>query len=276
MSKPKKIIIWAVTGFVLSFLISVISTHKFGVSLLRALIVGLVFALMSLLVDFLNKKYLSVYDENASSEQPSTQDKGRGNLVNFTVNDENLTEDENAPSFSVSMNKIPLDDEKVSLQNSTDENPQENDSGTQTSSFTNSAPSQNSNKTDSAATQEQNSESSFRRVELGKKIDSSDFRDKINEGSFSKNSDSNSENSKNDAKKTSADVQEIDSLPDFGDETEDSSSEDENIISMSDFAEEGMETADSRGTNSADESKANNFDAGTIASAIRTILKRED
>ncbi len=271
MSKPKKIIVPAVTGFVLSFLISIISTHKFALSLLRALIFGVVFGLLALLIDFLNEKFLSVDDEKDGSEQGTAVDSGRGNLVNFTVNDENLTEDDNAPSFSVSMNKIHLDDEKDSLQNSADENLSKNNSDFQDVSSESFAPTQNPQKNDSGG--KENSENSFRRVELGKKIDSSDFRDKIDKENLSETSDSGSED---DVKKISDDEKEIGSLPDFSDDAEDSVSEDEDIVSTSDFVEEGMDSDYSHGTNSADESKANNFDAGTIASAIRTILKRED
>ena len=181
MFKPKKIIIPAVAGFVLSFLISIISIHKFSRSLLRAIIFGNIFALLGFLIDFLDSKFLSVDENDLSFSNPqNTSEKTRGRVVDFTVDDENLTEDDKGPAFAVSLNKVPLSekDKKNLKSDSENQNLQENSlSGSANSpnsnsaSFqTQSAESQKSGTSSNSAGDLSAQNSNFSSVSLGKKI----------------------------------------------------------------------------------------------------------
>lgn len=93
-------------GFVLSFLISIISTHRFFVASFRGIIFAVVFALLAFAAGFLNKKFLSIETLSDSKDEAGKKPVSKaGSVVNITIDDENLTEDEAAPNFDVSANK---------------------------------------------------------------------------------------------------------------------------------------------------------------------------
>ena len=106
MFKVKNIVAGAVIGFVLSFLISIVSTHKSGTSFIRGIIFALVFAVISFAIDFVNGKFLEVETSLSDSVDEGTKKTGQrtGSVVNITIDDENLTEEDKAPSFDVSSN----------------------------------------------------------------------------------------------------------------------------------------------------------------------------
>lgn len=300
MFKPKKIIIPAVAGFVLSFLISIISIHKFSRSLLRAIIIGIIFALLGFLIDFLDSKFLSV-DENdlAFSNPQNSSEKTRGRMVDFTVDDENLTEDDKGPSFAVSLNKVPLSEKnKKNLKSdSENQNLQENSSSDSANSQssasfkTQSAESQKTETSSKSADDLSAQNSTFSSVSLGEKFETKDFSGKIIDGTNENSSNSNSSNSENlnsqnqnlqneenSSQKSNFD-EEIDSLPDFSDNVEKKSVGEndinDDIIETSEFAQDGIYDA-YENTSSSNDAAASNHDATTIANAIRTVLKREE
>ena len=104
MFNPKNLATSAAVGFVLSFLICVVSTHKFGVALLRGCIFALVFAALDFAIEFVYAQFLDDAQGSDSLEEkkPAQKSAGRsGSLVDITIDDENLTEDDQAPSFAV-------------------------------------------------------------------------------------------------------------------------------------------------------------------------------
>lgn len=106
MFNLKNVAASAGVGFVLSFLISIISTHRFFVASFRGIIFAVVFALLAFAAEFLNKKFLSVETLSDSKDEAGKKPVSKaGSVVNITIDDENLTEDEAAPNFDVSANK---------------------------------------------------------------------------------------------------------------------------------------------------------------------------
>ena len=106
MFNLKNVAASAGVGFVLSFLISIISTHRFFVASFRGFIFAVVFALLAFVAGFLNKRFLSVETLLDSKDEAGKKPFSKaGSVVNITIDDENLTEDEAAPNFEVSANK---------------------------------------------------------------------------------------------------------------------------------------------------------------------------
>lgn len=106
MFNLKNVAASAGVGFVLSFLISIISTHRFFVASFRGFIFAVVFALLAFAAGFLNKRFLSIETLSDSKDEAGKKTVSKpGSVVNITIDDENLTEDEAAPSFDVSGNK---------------------------------------------------------------------------------------------------------------------------------------------------------------------------
>lgn len=106
MFNLKNVAASAGVGFVLSFLISIISTHRFFVASFRGIIFAAVFALLAFAAGFLNKRFLSVETLSDSKDEAGKKPVSKaGSVVNITIDDENLTEDETAPNFDVSANK---------------------------------------------------------------------------------------------------------------------------------------------------------------------------
>lgn len=106
MFNLKNVAASAGVGFVLSFLISIISTHRFFVASFRGFVFAVVFALLAFAAGFLNKRFLSVETLWDSKDEAGKKPFSKaGSVVNITIDDENLTEDEAAPNFDVSANK---------------------------------------------------------------------------------------------------------------------------------------------------------------------------
>lgn len=104
MLKTKNLVIPGALSFVFSFLISIISTHKFGSSLLRGLIFALVFIVLSSLIQLVYDKFLSDGTEiNLPGERHGSKE---GAIVDITIDDEPLERDDNGPQFFVSNNKL--------------------------------------------------------------------------------------------------------------------------------------------------------------------------
>ena len=244
MFNLKNVAASAGVGFVLSFLISIISTHRFFVASFRGIIFAVVFALLAFAAGFLNKRFLSVETLSDSKDEAGKKPISKaGSVVNITIDDENLTEDEAAPNFDVSANKnffngggsvgtasgfeeetedAPVADSLQKAESSTDE-PVENAIPVANSS----APEKAEPENPVAAT----------------------------------------------SSEKAAQSQEIDALPDIG-VFSGESDDDGDVINDSDFAQtessEKLPSAPTDGKVSVDQ------DTKTIASAIRTLLKKDE
>lgn len=101
---PKLISVAAGAGFVLSFLIGLFSRVAFPYLVLRALLFALLFAVAAAAISFVFKKFIDVpqggTDEPSQAAQPAT-----GGVVNITVDDDSLPDDEGSPQFSVGKNR---------------------------------------------------------------------------------------------------------------------------------------------------------------------------
>lgn len=113
---PKNICISACVGFVLSFIIGLISRVTFGAITLRAFLFSLVFAALYVGISFLYEKFLSQPAKNvevSDGENNSGQKSSAGNLINIVVDDSKLADDEQSPKFSVGNNRPNLGAESL-------------------------------------------------------------------------------------------------------------------------------------------------------------------
>lgn len=244
MFNLKNVAASAGVGFVLSFLISIISTHRFFVASFRGIIFAVVFALLAFAAGFLNKKFLSVETLSDSKDEAGKKPVSKpGSVVNITIDDENLTEDEAAPSFDVSANKNFFNGGgSVGTASKTEE------------------------KTEAASA-----------ADSMQKEDSS--VDEPVENAVPVADSSGIEKTEPETKPVAASSekavqsQEIDALPDIG-VFSGESDDDEGVINDSDFAQtessEKLPSAPTDGKVSVEQ------DTKTIASAIRTLLKKDE
>lgn len=245
MLKAKNIAIPAVFGFAVSFLISLLATHKFGFALLRGMIFAVVFAGLAIGITFLYEKFLSESNDEGSS---SSETKKTGSVVDITINDESLPDDGQGPQFFVGNNKHNLEKEdKISLK--TEDNA-DSEISTEDSPHNKDA------------------DSGFKAVPLEKT-----FASKKQE---SASIESASEES--DGKKSEESFDEgIDTLPDISNLVSDDKpdAEDNNLIKDSDFAESGSKEG-SHPAEFPNGSKVASHDTETMAKAIRTLLKNDE
>ena len=313
MLKPKTIVISSVSGLVLSFLISIISTHNFGWSLLRALIFAVIFGGLSVGISFLNEKFLATDDSSSFSEEQkegqSTSAPVTGSKVDITIDDERLTDDGDGPKFDVAGNTMALGGgTKVSLSSSVEStSPMENVA----SPIENAAsPIENTASPDAEtafvqaeASQEDDMDplkpkkEPFKPIELGVPVAESSVEEtstakapsqvmaeqnkasaEVSEKKLASKELSQAERIAQRAAERAADMKEIDSLPDIGDAPIDSSDEVVgDIIKDSEFAESGtVDAEEDKRISMVDGSKAKDHDTETMAKAIRTLLKREE
>lgn len=101
MIKPRTIIISVCSGFILSFVIGLVADVSFGVVLLRALIFAILFGGLSFGIGVVFQRFLlDSSDLDGGSELPSGGAR-QGSIVDLSVGDEPLVEDENGPDFYV-------------------------------------------------------------------------------------------------------------------------------------------------------------------------------
>lgn len=116
MINPKYITIAAVVGFCLSFFIGLVCGVGFGRILLRALIFAVVFAAISAGISVVYSIFLS--STSSSSDLDAAPTGTSGSVVNITVDDDVLPDDEYSPKFTVENNRrslgaAALSDEKM-------------------------------------------------------------------------------------------------------------------------------------------------------------------
>lgn len=108
MSTTKKVVIVAVCGFVLSFLIGLFSSVSFGIVLLRAFFYALIFAALYYALSVIFQRFLA--NNSGTSERSSGGDSvipQRGQLIDINLDDEVLPDEENAPLFRIPKELIP-------------------------------------------------------------------------------------------------------------------------------------------------------------------------
>ncbi|MBQ0039701.1 MAG: hypothetical protein KBS64_04685 [Treponema sp.] len=263
MLKIKNLVTAAACGFVLSFLISIVSTHKPGVSLVRGLIFALVGAVLCFAIDLLNSKFLELDPLASDSTDDSKRSAGTkaGSMVNITIDDENLTEEDQSPAFNVSAGSNPFAYKPQA--------PVEQTSAPETPAPV-AAPSAGMN--EAAASAAPAGTGGFTPVELGKPVNE-------NEKAINDPAPSGTSAPEPSPVKKASGVKEIDALPDIGefaDQGGDDSSGDSSVASVindSEFAQSGNISASNAMTEGGEVLKQ---DSKIIASAIRTLLKKED
>ena len=101
MIKPRAIIISVCSGFILSFIIGLIAGVSLGIILLRACIFAILFGGLSFGIGVIFQRFLlDSSDLDGGSEIPSGGPR-QGSIVDLSVGDEPLVEDENGPDFYV-------------------------------------------------------------------------------------------------------------------------------------------------------------------------------
>ena len=239
----------------MSFLISLLATHKFGFSLLRGAIFAVIFAGLGIGISFLYEKFLSEENDEGS---PSSESKKTGSVVDITINDESLPDDGQGPQFFVANNKHNLEKEdKISLQ--TGKNNEQETSDVDVSF--------EDDKTSAVKEQDKDAVGAFKPVSL---------EQPFAKGKESLSNENPSEKSGGIKSEGTLD-EEIDTLPDIGNLASDdkSEAEDNNLIEDSDFAESGTHES-SQTAKFPDGSKAASHDTETMAKAIRTLLKKDE
>ena len=282
MIKPKIIIISGASGFFLSFLVSIISTHSFGHSLFRGLIFGTGFALLAVLISFINSKLLDGEGSGSALSEGTegfNSASGQGGKVDITLSDDNLTNDGDDLKFRVSDNRQAMDLEEVKSRSKSDEI---EDAGVNMEKVPVSNKSMSTYSSAVSETVPDNS-AGFTPVQLGTKLDSvasdSSSGSVIKAASEEKSDMDSSQSRKAQAKaEREENIKMVDELPDIGTLAPVlKSEEDGDIVEDSDFASAGVDdSADYTEYRSSGSVEPQNHDAETMAKAIRTLLKKED
>ncbi len=268
MPKVKNITYPAAAGFALSFLISLIATHRFGSSLLKGLLFALVFAVLAFVIDYVWGRFLSEGDEvsDISGDAPKA-DKSLGNKVDITIDDADLSDDGKSLRFAVDRNRAKLSESDTQDLRKNDVLFAAESKGEKQSLFDGppAAPSDNGGAKTTAQPQEEAS-SSFKPVSLGKPLPASGAP-----GAASGKSPSAP------VKKAPSSGGEMDALPDI-----DGFENDDNYVSDSDIADDNpsapvsSDFSSSAPTSSGNASKATEHDSATLAKAISTVMKRDE
>lgn len=130
MLNIKFISIFAASGFIFSFLTGLFSKSKIYIILLKALIFGIIFGVIALLISYLYNKFLKddsgsefVSDSNGPSVQtPET----KGQRVDFVVQDEDFAKSDSENHFVVGDNHQMLNNTDISPEKKA-ESPKESD-----------------------------------------------------------------------------------------------------------------------------------------------------
>lgn len=258
MINPKNICVSACIGFFLSFLIGLFSDVHFSVVVLRALLFGVVFAVLCVGISILYQKFLSADNGGfVSDSELSSPKSATGGVVNIVVDDSNLPDEETSPKFTVLNNHTALDNEikKTSVRDepSADSTP-----------VISSAP---------VTSSESEEKTSFKPVSLGEVDSNSNSAKTVASSNITENSSSKSASS--DVAVSDAQEQEqLDELPDIsnmaveasGDVASDLDSPTDEIVSDSEFATGGAKMKE----------QPVSGDTAVMAKAIQTLLAKDN
>lgn len=255
MINTKSLGIFAGIGFAISFLTGIISKNAFFSVLIKAFVFSIVFAVIAYLISFLFNKFLSdgssVPDSVVESEHADNH-KPVGGIVDVSITDENLEEEEHGPKFFVENNRQSFGAESLSERKNVN--------------LQNNAPKVEI-RNDSLNTEK-------KQIEAEEIVDSSDkssFKP-ISLTQTNTNVRSNDVGVEEVIENTS---ESIDELPDIGNLSIDKkNNEIDDIISDSEFASEGE--IPSRAPVFPDGQVADGQDANVMAQAIRTLLSKDN
>lgn len=236
MIKPKSIIIPVCVGFFLSFFVGLFSGVSFGTVILRALIFAILFGALGFGIRIVFQRFL-LDSADMDTGVEMTSSSHQGSVVDISIGDEPLVEDENGPDFYVRKD-LPSSDharhtEKSSISATSDSRPLG----------------------ESKTFSQESAQEQFKPISLGTPIGQEKTAENNSNGGVINTSSRGSD----------------DALPDIGDLSMASVSEEVGSSSAGmDLAiGNGMETSQGRG--SVDSSS----DSHTIAQAIRTVLARD-
>lgn len=274
MPKVKNITYPAAAGFALSFLISLIATHRLGSSLLKGLLFGVVFAVLAFVIDFVWARFLGEGEESADiSGDAAKADKGLGNKVDITIDDADLSDDGKSLKFAVDRNRAKLSDSDTQDLRKNDVLFAAEAKSEKPSLFDSSVEPPPAEKRENKASQpsEKAAPSDFKPVALGKPLPASNASGAASAPAADKPVSAP-------AKKASSGNGEVDALPDIS-----SFDNADNYVSESDIEGSGEAAAASSDFSSSaapapsgNASKATEHDAATLAKAISTVLKRDE
>ena len=100
MTKPNFINIPVCVGFFLSFIVGLISSVTFGVILLRAFIFAVLFGILGFGIGIVFQRFLLDASDLEGGSEASANIR-QGSVVDLSIGDEPLEEDENGPDFYV-------------------------------------------------------------------------------------------------------------------------------------------------------------------------------
>lgn len=100
MTKPNYIIIPVCIGFVLSFVIGLLSSVPFGVVVLRALFFSILFGILGFGIGIVCQRFL-LESSDLDGGSDGSGIARQGSVVDLSIGDEPLEEDENGPDFYV-------------------------------------------------------------------------------------------------------------------------------------------------------------------------------
>lgn len=279
MIKIKPVVICASIALALSFFVSLLSRNSLPISLLKAVIFAAVFGGIAVGIQVVYDKFLSEGEASSIAESRAPQQKTVGSKVDLVVSEEDLPNEENAPTFALDSTRHVLTAADVGVKNSSArENVAEQNfhlaqpSVGVSDEAKNSEPHGNEN---ISAEKDSEESDAFVRQDLAAKPEAA------NPSASSSEDSAQPESSKSDdAKTSSAGGDELPELDDFpvlgGDESETKqSSEDEGVIEDSDFAEGGSPSIP-RHTEFSDGTIADSKDASLMAEAIRTVLVKDE
>lgn len=267
----KLTVLTSIVAFVLSFFTALISKAGFGWSLLRGLICAVVFGGISVGITFLYNKFLSDKSSNDSSSDDQENPAPIGNKVDITIDDAELSEEENTPKFVLTgqnqmLNKDDLSSSSAAQLDNINEEPGSNISQPVSQPLTSGASAETVRKESpvpsSHAVSSEESAPSFKPVALGKVPDNDTdelpaIETSLGDGSFLKQGGDESEDT-------------LDVLPDMGT----SSKVHDDTVTDSDFANGGKNTSRLSDPMFPDGSMAESKDAALMAEALRTVLKK--
>lgn len=279
MIKIKPVVICASVALALSFFVSLISRNNLPVSLLKAVIFAAVFGAIAVGIQVVYEKFLSEGEASSIAESRAPQQKTVGSKVDLIVSEEDLPNDENAPTFALDSTRHVLTaaDFGVKTSSAHENAAEQNLRSAQASEGVsgeaeNSVPHGNESVPQGNVSEES---AAFVRKDLTAKGEAE------NPPASSGTDSARPESSKiDDAKSASAGGDELPELDDFpalgGDDSEeDQGSEDEAVIEDSEFAEGGSSPSPRRAEFS-DGTVADSKDASLMAEAIRTVLVKDE
>lgn len=104
MKNIRFISVFAVCGFLLSFIAGLFSHSGFGHIVLMAVIFAAVFGMLAFLIQFLMDGVLSTEGQQVQTDAAAESVPKTGGIVDITIQDEDLPAEENSPQFFVGEN----------------------------------------------------------------------------------------------------------------------------------------------------------------------------